>query len=67
MNIEKIVEKKSHNIMMIVIASTFSYAKFDEVKDCKIAHGLWRKLKDIYEGDENLRRDKLESLKDQFD
>ena len=34
MSIEKIVEKKSHNIMMIDIASSLSYGEFDEVKDC---------------------------------
>ena len=33
MTIEEIVEKKSHNIMMIDITSALSYAKFDEIKE----------------------------------
>ena len=53
--------------MMIDIAFAFSYAKFDEVKDCKTSHEMWTKLKDIYEGDENVRRVKEKSLKAQFD
>ena len=52
---------------MIDIASALSYAKFDEVKDCKNAHEMWTKLKDIYGGDENVRRAKVESLRGQFD
>ena len=53
--------------MMIDIASTLSYAEFDEVKDFKIAHEMWTKLKDIYGGDDNVRRAKSESLRGQFD
>ena len=34
--------------MMIDIASTLNYAKFDEVKGCDTAHDMWTKLKDIY-------------------
>ena len=54
--VEDIAKKKNHNIMMIDIASTLSYGKFDQVKDYKITHEMWTKLKDIYEGDENVRR-----------
>ena len=32
MTIEEIVEKKSHNIMMIDISSSLNYVEFDEVK-----------------------------------
>ena len=53
-----IAEKKNHNIMMIDIASSLSYAEFDEVKDCKKTHEMWTKLKDIYGGDHNVRRAK---------
>ena len=53
--------------MMIDIASTLSYPEYDEVKDCKIAHAMWTKLKDIYVGDGNVRRAKEESLRGQFD
>ena len=48
---------------MIGIAFSLSYAKFDEVKDCKIAHEMWNELKDIYGGDDNVKRAKVESLR----
>ena len=63
MIVEEIIEKKNHNIMMIDIASTLSYAKFDEVKDYDTAHEMWIKLKAIYGVDNNVRRDKAESLR----
>ena len=56
LSFEAIVKKKNHNIMMINIASTLSYAKFDEVKDCKLAHAMWINLKDIYGGDEKYKK-----------
>jgi hypothetical protein len=65
--VEDIVEKKNHNIMLIDIASTLSYAKFDEVKDNKTTHAMWTKLKDIYGRDDNVRRAKVESLRGKFD
>ena len=61
--VEDLAKKKSHNIMMIDIASALSYEEFDEVKDCKTAFAMWNKLKDIYGGDENVMRDKMESLR----
>ena len=67
LSVGDIGEKKNHNIMMIDIASALSYAKFDEVKDYKIAYAMQKKLKEIYGGDENVRRDKVESLRGQFD
>ena len=45
LSIEDISKKKNHNIMMIDIASSLSYAKFDEVKDYKTAYDMWKKLK----------------------
>ena len=51
LSVEDISKKKNHNIMMIDIASTLSYAEFDEVKDCKTTHEMWIHLKDIYGGD----------------
>ena len=63
LSIEDLVEKKNHNIMMIDIASTLSYEEFDEVKDCKTAFEMWTKLKDIYGGDDNVRRTKEKSIK----
>ena len=62
-----LAEKKNHNIMMIDIASALSYAEFDEVKDCKTTFDMWNGLKDIYGGDENVRRANAESLIGQFD
>ena len=60
-------EKKNYNIMMINIASTLIYDEFDEIKDYKTAFDMWNKLKEIYGGDENVRRAKAESLKGKFD
>ena len=67
LSIKDIVEEKNHNIIMIDIASALSYAEFDEVKDCKTTHEMWIKIKDIYGGDDNVRRAKVESLKGKFD
>ena len=53
--------------MMIDIASSLSYEEFDEIKDWKIAHAMWYKLKEIYGGDDNVRRAKVENLRGQFD
>ena len=53
--------------MMIDIASALSYVEFDKVKHCKIAHEMWTKLKDIYGGDDNVRRAKVEILRGKFD
>ena len=53
--------------MMIDIASTLSYEEFDEVKDCKISFEMWKKLKEIYGGDENVRRAKEKCLRGKFD
>ena len=63
LSVEDITEKKNHNIMMIDFASYLSYVEFDEVKECKTAHEMWTKLKDIYGGDDNVRRAKGESLR----
>ena len=50
--------------MMIDIASTLSYAEFDEIKDSKTAFYMWNKLKKIYGGDENVKRAKAKSLRE---
>ena len=62
-----IAEKKNHNTMMIDIASSLSYEEFDEIKDYKNAYEIWNKLKEIYGHDDNVRRDKEESLRGKFD
>ena len=53
--------------MMIDIASALNYAKFDEVQGCATAHEMWEKLKDIYGGNDNVKRDKEFFLRGQFD
>ena len=63
MIVEEITKKKSHNIMMIDIASSLNYFKFDEVKDCGIVYEMWIKKKAIYGGDDNVRRAKAKSLR----
>ena len=49
-----ISEKKTHNNMMIDIASALSYEEFDEIKDYTSASVMWKKLKEIYRGDDNV-------------
>lgn len=67
MTVEEFLEHKFHNIIMVDIASSLSYAKFDEVKDCKTAHEMWEKIEITFRGDENVKRAKAESLRGQFD
>ena len=67
LSVGDIAKKKNHNIMMIDIASALSYAKFDEIKDYKSAFTIWNKLKEIYGGDDNVKRAKAESLRGPFD
>ena len=52
--------------MMIGIASALNYVEFDEIKDCKSAYTMWNKIKEIYGGDDNVKRAKFESLIGQF-
>ena len=63
LSINDITKKKTHNNMMIDIVSALSYEEFDEIKDCKTTHPMWNKLKEIYGGDDNVRRSKLESIR----
>ena len=63
LSVKDIAEKKTHNIMMIDIASALSYEEFDDIKDYKSAFEMWEKLKEIYGGDDNVRRAKVESLR----
>ena len=63
LSIKDIAEKKTHNIMMIDIASALSYEEFDDVKDYKSTFEMWEKLEEIYGGDNSVRRAKVESLR----
>ena len=67
LSVNDIAEKKTHNNMMIDIASRLSYEEFDDIKDCQTAFEMWNKLVEIYGGDDNVRRAKAESLRGQFD
>ena len=67
LSVNDIAEKKTHNNMMIDIASALSYEEFDDIKDCKTAFDMWIKLREIYGGDDNVKRAKAESLRGQFD
>ena len=67
LSVNDIAEKKTHNNMIIDIASALSYEEFDDIKDCKTAFDMWNKLKEIYGGDDNVKRAKAESLRGQFD
>ena len=44
--------------MMIDVEFSISYEEFDEVKHCKTTFTMWNKLKNIYGGDYNVRREK---------
>ena len=67
LSVGDIAKKKNHNAMMIDITSTLRYEEFDEIKDYKTTHAMWNKIKEIYGGDENVRRTKVKSLRGQFD
>ena len=49
------------------IASTLSYAEYDDIKGCSTTHQMWKTLSDIYGGDDNVKRAKRESLRGKFD
>ena len=51
-------KKKKHNQAMLEIASTLSYAKFDDIKGSDIAFKMWDSLTTIYGGDKNVQREK---------
>ena len=67
LSVNDFAEKKTHNNMMIDIASALSYEEFGKIKDCKTANAMWKKMKEIYGGDDNVRRAKFESLRGKFD
>ena len=49
------------------IASTLSYAEFDDIKGLDSAKKMWDALKTIYGGEKNVQITKLESIKGKFD
>ena len=56
--VNDIAEKKTHNNMMIDIASALSYEEFDDIKDYKSTFEMWNKLQEVYGGDDNVTRAK---------
>ena len=52
---------------MLEIASALSYAEYDDIKGCSTAHQMWKTLSNIYVGDDNVKRAKMESLRGKFD
>ena len=60
--VEDIVEKKNHNIMLIDIASSLNYVEYNEVKYCTTTSEMWKKMKNIYGGDDNVKRAKEKIL-----
>ena len=47
-------KRKEHNQTMMEIASTLSYAEFDDIKGLDSAKKMWDTLKTIYGGDKNV-------------
>ena len=52
---------------MMEIASTLSYTKFHDIKECDTAKKMWDAIEKIYRGDKNAMRDKSKSLRGNFD
>ena len=63
LTVEEIAEKENHNIMMIGIAYYLNYAEFDEVKDYHSSFPMWKKLNEIYGGNDNVKRAKAKILR----
>ena len=47
-------KNKEHNQVMLEIASSLNYAKFDEIKVCTSTFQMWEALSNIYRGDQNV-------------
>ena len=67
MNMKKMKKEKDHNIMMIDIASSLNYSKFDDVKDFPTTFDMWEKQQRFYGGDKNVQIAKIENLRGKFD
>ena len=52
---------------MLEIASTLSYAEFDDIKGCGTIFKMWESLSNNYGGDKNVQRAKEKSLRGKFD
>ena len=65
--VEDMKKKKEHNQDMMEIASTLSYDEFDDIEDYKSTLHMWKAFSNIYGGDENVQKEKRESLRGKFD
>ena len=52
---EDLKKKKEHNQVMLEIASSLSYAKFDDIKGCDTTKKMWDALQTIYGGDKKYK------------
>ena len=53
---EDMKKKKEYNQAILEIASTLSYAKFDDIKGYNTTNKMWDALHTIYEGEKNVQR-----------
>ena len=51
MTLEKMVEKKDHNSLMIEIGPSLNDLEFDDVKNCANAKEMWDKLALVHGGE----------------
>ena len=54
LTVDDLSKKKEHNQAMLEIALVLSYAKYDDIKGCDIAHKMCIALSAIYGGDQNV-------------
>ena len=52
---------------MLEIAYALSYVEFDDIKGCDTTFKMWKALLYIYGGDQNVQREKIKSLRGNFD
>ena len=54
-------KKKEHNQTMLEIASSLSYAEFDDIKGLDSAKKMWDTLKTIYGGDKKCSKSQIKN------
>lgn len=60
-------EKQENNQALEAIISSLSDAEYVDVHGLETAHEVWKKLEDIYRGNEHVKISKEESLRGKFD
>ena len=66
LTINDLKKKKEHNHAMLEIASSLSYSRFDDIKDCDTAKKMWDAIQKFYGGDRNVLQAKSKSLRGNF-